>query len=193
VGRVYRVKEIFYSLQGEGMRAGVPVSFVRFAGCNLSCWFCDTDFKGGDRMSAFDVLAECQRIGVAKNVVFTGGEPSLQLDDEIIQLFTEQGWHTAVETNGTHTLPSGITWITCSPKPDGKVVLALVNELKYVLSAGDPLPEPDCATEHYLISPCFDGLKPVPANIAWCVDLVLKNPRWQLTMQYHKTAFGGLR
>ena len=132
---MYKVNEIFYSLQGEGRWSGRPAVFVRMSGCNLKCPFCDTDFKGYKEMSAEDILAAClEKGGDCRFIVLTGGEPTLQVDAELIHLLHQQGYYLSMETNGTHVVPEGIDWITCSPKLDftegGELALKKVDELK---------------------------------------------------------------
>ena len=134
---MYKVNEIFYSLQGEGRWSGRPAVFVRMSGCNLKCPFCDTDFKGNKEMSAEDILAAClEKGGDCRFIVLTGGEPTLQVDAELIHLLHQQGYYLSMETNGTHVVPEGIAWITCSPKLDftegGELALKKVDELKLV-------------------------------------------------------------
>ncbi len=116
---VYSINEIFYSLQGEGRWSGTPMVFVRFSACNLRCPFCDTDFSMGKRMSADEIITEAERIGAGcGRVVFTGGEPSLQLDRKLVKAFHDKGYFIHIETNGTGKLPEGIDWTTLSPKSD---------------------------------------------------------------------------
>lgn len=118
---MYRVNEIFYTLQGEGCHSGIPAVFIRFSGCNLRCPWCDTDFADYTEMTAEEITAEAVAIYAIPNerrrmVVLTGGEPSLQVDDTLIQELHKAGFYICIETNGTHPLPEGIDWITCSPK-----------------------------------------------------------------------------
>ena len=118
---MYRVNEIFYTLQGEGAHAGIPAVFVRLSGCNLRCPWCDTEFKEYREMSAAAIVAEVQDLYDIPNerrkmVVLTGGEPSLQVDTALINALHEAGFYICIETNGTRPLPEGIDWITCSPK-----------------------------------------------------------------------------
>ena len=110
-----RVNEIFYSLQGEGYFTGTPAVFLRLSGCNLKCWFCDTRHHEAREMKPDEIVAEMQQYP-SRHLVITGGEPSLQLDREFINLLHEHGYFVQVETNGTMRLPSNVDWITCSPK-----------------------------------------------------------------------------
>lgn len=115
--KTYRINEIFYSLQGEGRWTGRPAVFVRMSGCNLSCPFCDTDFTHYKEMTAQDIVEQCLRTGnECRFIVLTGGEPSLQADDALIEAWHQAGYYVAVETNGTHLLPQGIDWITLFAK-----------------------------------------------------------------------------
>lgn len=109
------VNEIFYSLQGEGGRTGEASIFIRLSKCNLACSFCDTDFEFGNRMTLDEILAEISQYP-CQWIIWTGGEPTLQLKDETVAFFTEKGYKQAIETNGTRRVPAGIDYITCSPK-----------------------------------------------------------------------------
>lgn len=192
-----RVNEIFYSLQGEGYHSGVPSVFVRFSGCNLRCPFCDTDHSSGSGMTDDEIVAEINRYP-AHWIILTGGEPSLQIDEDFLQtLHNATGKRIAIETNGTNALPNGIDWITVSPKTGigGNVELplrvALADEIK-VVDTGQPL-EPyftlDCRRDSTLmyLQPCFVGdPDTLRANIARTVNRVLTDPRWRLSAQTHR-------
>lgn len=192
-----RVNEIFYSLQGEGYHSGVPAVFVRFSGCNLRCPFCDTDHSSGSGMTDDEIVAEINRYP-AHWIILTGGEPSLQIDEDFLQtLHNATGKRIAIETNGTNALPNGIDWITVSPKTGigGNVELplrvALADEIK-VVDTGQPL-EPyftlDCRRNSTLmyLQPCFVGdPDTLRANIARTVNRVLTDPRWRLSAQTHR-------
>ena len=117
-----KINEIFYSLQGEGFHTGTPAVFIRFSGCNLKCPFCDTHHEEGTLMSDEEILAEVRKYP-ARTVILTGGEPSLWIDEELINLLHQAGKFICIETNGTHPLPDGIDWITCSPKQGGELKL----------------------------------------------------------------------
>ena len=112
----YRVNEIFYSLQGEGRNTGRAAVFIRFSGCNLRCSFCDTDFSSYTEMSGDDILEAIRPWKHCGFVVLTGGEPSLQVDDALVDALHREGFCLAMETNGTHAVPEGIDWVTVSPK-----------------------------------------------------------------------------
>ena len=189
-----RVSEIFYSLQGEGFRAGHASVFVRLSGCDLACGFCDTEFESGSEMSLEEIAAAIHdaKQGQPCNwIVWTGGEPTLQLTPEAVKFFKERGWKQAIETNGNHHAPAGLDWVACSPKvaehvlakhfPDG------VDELRYVRHSGQPgIPEPKITAKHYYLSPRFDGDRVNPDNLQHCIKLCLKNPKWHLSVQSHK-------
>lgn len=192
-----RVNEIFYSLQGEGYHSGVPAVFVRFSGCNLRCPFCDTDHSSGSGMTDDEIVAEINRYP-AHWIILTGGEPSLQIDEDFLQtLHNATGKRIAIETNGTNALPKGIDWVTVSPKTGigGNVELPLrvtfANEIK-VVDTGQPL-EPyftlDCRRDSTLmyLQPCFVGdPDTLRANISRTVNRVLADPRWRLSAQTHR-------
>lgn len=184
------VNEIFYSLQGEGGRAGQASIFIRLAKCNLACSFCDTDFERGVKMSLEEVLDTIEPYG-CKWIIWTGGEPTLQLTDAIVAFFKERGYLQAIETNGTRRVPTGIDYITCSPKQDFEKVRELipeVDELRFPIQKGDSLPDiavlPE--TERYLLSPIFDDQTIMQENVDHCVALVKENPLWALSLQIHK-------
>lgn len=184
------VNEIFYSLQGEGGRTGQPSVFVRLSKCNLACSFCDTDFAFGKPMSAHQILDEIGQFG-CKWIIWTGGEPTLQLSDEIVSFFKQHGYLQAIETNGTRKVPSGIDYITCSPKQNFEKIRTLipkVDELRFPMEKGDPLPDISILpqTERYLLSPIFDGATVIRENVDYCVALIKENPAWALSLQIHK-------
>jgi 7-carboxy-7-deazaguanine synthase (Cx14CxxC type) len=209
----YAVKEIFYTLQGEGANAGRPAVFCRFAGCNLwsgreadraqaVCTFCDTEFvgtdgTGGGRFADAEALASAiaslwpaDRI-VSRFVVCTGGEPALQLDDALILALHTRGFTIAIETNGTLPLPDGIDWICVSPKSDATIVVIRGDELKLVYPQDRAMPERfEClAFDHFLIQP-MDCLAGDPTALMRhterAVEYCLSHPQWRLSMQTHK-------
>ncbi len=264
----YHVNEIFYSIQGEGDRAGTANVFVRFAFCNLECddqvmptqllvkpeqeeaarailssgprpdddtlseltnefaldfmeratkhaeainragarlddrvglamriashaagFKCDTDFAGGYKLTAAQLLEAAENVaGDCRSVIFTGGEPSLQVDAELMEAF--ESWYTAMETNGTQHVPDGwLDWLTVSPKT-AEHTLRIdhpVSELKYVRNAGQGIPKPSLKADHYLLSPAFgaDGFVDAAA-LRNCVELCKHNQKWKLSLQQHK-------
>jgi organic radical activating enzyme len=184
------VNEIFYSLQGEGGRTGQASIFIRLAKCNLACSFCDTDFERGVKMTLEEVLNEIED-WPCRWIVWTGGEPTLQLTDAVVAFFKERGYSQAIETNGTRRVPNGIDYITCSPKQHFekvKELIPVVDELRFPIEKGDPLPDISILpeTERYLLSPIFDNQQMIPENVDYCISLVREHPEWALSLQTHK-------
>lgn len=185
-----RVNEIFYSLQGEGGRTGEPSIFIRLSKCNLSCSFCDTEYETGVRMTIEEVLEHISHF-TCKWIIWTGGEPTLQLTDEVIEIFKSKGYKQAIETNGTRRVPNGLDYITCSPKQEFHIVKLLipeVDELRFPISKGDPLPDISILpkSKRYFLSPIFDDKTMIPENVEYCTNLVMQNPPWSLSLQMHK-------
>lgn len=206
----YTVKEIFYTLQGEGAQTGRPAVFCRFSGCNLwsgreedrataECTFCDTDFVGvsadGGRFTDAKALADAVRgawpndfsaAGARPLVVCTGGEPLLQLDAAAVGALHDAGFEIAIETNGTQAAPAGIDWVCVSPK--GKTLLALTcgDELKLVYPQADALPErfEHLEFRHFFLQP-MDG-RDIERNTRLALEYCLTHPRWRLSLQTHK-------
>jgi 7-carboxy-7-deazaguanine synthase (Cx14CxxC type) len=204
---VYHVKEIFYTLQGEGANAGTPAVFCRFAGCNLwtgreqdragaICQFCDTDFVGTDGsgggkfQSAQDLARACRAAARPVTgkllVVLTGGEPMLQVDAALIDALHEAGFTAAIETNGTLPVPEAIDWICVSPKAGTTLAQRTGNELKLVYPQNGLPPEAvtGLAFDHYFLQP-MDGPhqnENTEAAMAYC----LAHPHWRLSVQTHK-------
>jgi 7-carboxy-7-deazaguanine synthase (Cx14CxxC type) len=206
---VYTVKEIFYTLQGEGAHAGRPAVFCRFAGCNLwtgreadrasaVCKFCDTDFVGigpdGGRFATADALADAVAAawpgddegGRTRFVVCTGGEPLLQLDTAAIDALHRRGFTVAVETNGTQPLPRGLDWVCVSPKAGAELVVRGGDELKLVFpqEGGEPERYQHLEFRHFALQP-MDG-PDRDANTRAAVAYCLAHPRWRLSVQTHK-------
>lgn len=204
----YSVKEIFYTLQGEGNHAGRPAVFCRFSGCNLwsgreedrstaVCQFCDTDFVGtdglgGGKFSTASALAE--RINglwpatftKSKYVVFTGGEPLLQLDADLIKAMHDVGFEIAIETNGTIPVPDGVDWICVSPKMGANLVVFKGDELKVVIPQLGQAMQAYAALdfEHFFVQ-AMDG--PLLAkNLNLAIEFCKSNPQWKLSLQTHK-------
>ncbi len=204
----YSVKEIFYTLQGEGAQAGRPAVFCRFAGCNLwsgreedrasaICRFCDTDFIGtdgenGGKFTDADALAA--RIAAQwpaahphnKYVVFTGGEPLLQLDTALIEAIHAQGFEIAIETNGTLPVPDGVDWVCVSPKQGADLVVTRGSELKVVVPQTgqdlEQLAQLDFA--HHFLQPMDGPHKKQHTELA--ITTCKRDPRWRLSLQTHK-------
>lgn len=209
----YAVKEIFYTLQGEGVNAGRPAVFCRFAGCNLwsgreadrataVCSFCDTDFVGtdgigGGKFASADALADAVTShwpathAEGRFIVCTGGEPALQLDAALVDALHAHGFAIAIETNGTLPLPERIDWVCVSPKSDATLVVTSGDELKLVYPQADAMPErfADLDFDHFLIQP-MDGLAGDQAtrgaHTERAVEYCLSHPQWRLSMQTHK-------
>ncbi len=205
---MYSVKEIFYTLQGEGAQAGRPAVFCRFAGCNLwsgreedrataVCQFCDTDFvgtngEGGGKFADSEVLAETinklwpEAYTASKYVVFTGGEPLLQLDAALIGSMHARGFEIAIETNGTLPVPDGVDWICVSPKMGSQLMVKKGSELKVVI----PQLGQDLHTyEHldfanFFVQPMDGPL--AERNTQLAIETCKRNPKWKLSLQTHK-------
>ncbi|MDR2040817.1 MAG: 7-carboxy-7-deazaguanine synthase QueE [Tannerella sp.] len=185
------VKEIFYSLQGEGGRQGEASIFIRLSGCNLRCDFCDTDDSGGTVMETGEALAHI-RAFPCQWIVWTGGEPTLQLTDEILALFKRAGYRQAIESNGHKPLSPLLDYTVVSPKGTtdyAKRVNPRVSEIRLPVRKGDLLPALSALPEarHYFLSPVFAAEAAVTrANINYCVEQIKRRPEWRLSLQIHK-------
>lgn len=195
----YHINEIFYSLQGEGFHTGQPAVFVRFAGCNLRCPFCDTDFSHSEPMTAQQIAERVFTYSTDPHtlIVLTGGEPSLQVDNQLIKALRAHHMTIAIETNGTRQIPDGIDWVTVSPKADDSVttstkangsvtplLLTHANEVKIVFTP-QTLPLLDhwrstIQADHYFLQPCSC------ANTDEVIAYILAHPYWRLSLQTHK-------
>ncbi len=204
----YSVKEIFYTLQGEGAQTGRAAVFCRFSGCNLwsgreedraqaVCAFCDTDFvgtdgPGGGKFATAEALAEAvsgcwpSPATDSRLVVCTGGEPLLQLDESLVEAFHARGFEVAVETNGTQPAPPGLDWVCVSPKANAEVTLTRGNELKLVFPQPEAMPDrfEQLDFEHFFLQP-MDGPE-VAANTRAVIDYCKRHPRWRISLQTHK-------
>ncbi len=204
---MYSVKEIFYTLQGEGANAGTPAVFCRFAGCNLwsgreedrpaaICRFCDTDFVGTDGTGggkfrdaetlALAITEAFEGDSSRRFVVLTGGEPALQADAALVQALHAQGFRIAIETNGTVAVTEGIDWICVSPKAGTALTQTSGHELKLVFPQAGLLPEEveTLAFDHFYLQPMDgpDQARNTEAAVRYC----LRNPLWRLSVQTHK-------
>ena len=204
----YSVKEIFYTLQGEGVHAGRPAVFCRFSGCNLwsglerdrssaICQFCDTDFVGTDGINGgkfrtpaelVDTIKQMRPEGAPnKCIVCTGGEPLLQLDPPLIQALSDAEFEIAVETNGTIAAPAGIDWICVSPKSGSELLQTSGNELKLVYPQNGAPPDLFVGLDfdHFLLQP-MDSPE-IAANTEAAISYCKADPRWKLSVQSHKS------
>ena len=194
---MYRVNDIFYSLQGEGHNTGRAAVFIRFAGCNLRCSFCDTEFDTYREMTAEEIVASINTYS-ARFVVLTGGEPTLQVDEAFVDLLHQYGFEVAMESNGTRPAPNNLDWLTVSPKISGE---------KWKVESGWRLPDEvkvvfdeNTVPETYLPSPSTLSLSPIlylqPCDtgnaernaiiINRCIDYIKEHPQWRLSLQTHK-------
>ena len=207
----YAIKELYFTLQGEGAHTGRAAVFVRMTGCNLwsgreqdrqkaACWFCDTDFIGTagpggrhfeDSVTLAETIAACWQEGTSDTtegkayVVFTGGEPMLQLDAQLIDACHSHNFEVAIETNGTLVVPDSVDWICVSPKPASELVQRSGHELKLVYPQ-EVLPEDveGLDFEHFFLQP-LDG-PDQKENTKRCLDYCRKHPKWRLSLQTHK-------
>ena len=208
----YSVKEMFFTLQGEGAQAGRPAVFCRFSGCNLwsgreedrataQCSFCDTDFVGtdgqnGGKFADADALADAiaahwpeDPIGPDAYVVFTGGEPCLQLDAGLLDALKARNFECAVETNGTLDVPAGVDWICVSPKPQSTLAQTRGHELKFVYPQDALSPDQfaELDFEHFYLQPMDTGEAETSwHNVQAAIAYFLQNPQWRLSLQTHK-------
>lgn len=174
-----KINEIFYSLQGEGHHTGMPAVFIRFSGCNLKCSFCDTSHEDGEMLSDEEILSKVNAYP-AQTVILTGGEPSLWIDKEFIDLLHQAGKYVCIETNGTFALPNNIDWVTCSPKGNTQIVLQRIDELKVVYLGQDLTRFAAMEATYYFLQPCSCK------NTEEVVDYILLHPTWRLSLQTHK-------
>jgi organic radical activating enzyme len=196
---ILKVVEIFHSIQGEGANTGRSAVFVRLANCNLNCSFCDTNWLEYAEMTVSDVLEQVKKFSRVNDypnnlLIWTGGEPTLQLTNEILENFS--GYYNCIETNGTNPVPSLIQYISCSPKVSPEILkrnFNRVNEFRYPVCAGVILPEISelPPADNYFVSPLFVGEEKKHVernndNILYSIDYVKKNPQWRLSLQIHK-------
>lgn len=179
-------------MQGEGRWAGRPAIFVRFSGCNLKCPFCDTDFSKYKEMTASDILLEIASLSDrCRFIVLTGGEPTLQLDETLIEALHAHGCFIAVETNGTHHCPWNVDWVTFSPKDayvkNAQPVITHADEIKIVFDGEHDINDYKVHANHKYLQPCDTGDKAKNAKIMeQLVDFLLENPEWSMSLQQQK-------
>ena len=191
---MWKVNEIFYSLQGEGYNTGTASVFIRLSGCNLHCAFCDTQHEEGTMMSLPEIVEQVMQYPKAPLIVLTGGEPSLWIDDDFVTGLKQMtGKRIAIETNGTHPLPQGIDWVTLSPKTglgnsgDLPVILTRCDELKVVYLGQDLSQYNNITADHRYLQPCWvSDSDQCSRNIHATVQAVLDNPQWRLSLQTHR-------
>ena len=201
-GGALRINEIFYSIQGEGHYTGTPAVFVRLAGCNLNCWFCDTEFHSFTEMSEDEIVAEASQYP-SRYMVITGGEPTLQLTASLTSKLHAIGFYIMLETNGTQPLPEGciVDWITCSPKHPSPnthhptpnthhpIRIQRIDELKVVYEGTEQdMSQYDVIqAKEYRLQPCCTGDRQKDTFITnQTIDYILTHPKWRLSLQTHK-------
>ncbi len=201
---MYSVNEVFYSLQGEGANAGLPVVFVRFCGCNLSCSWCDTKHEQGTVLSANDIRKAIDETrGRCSRIILTGGEPALSIDEHLVVSLKQGGFWVGIETNGTLPLPwvhkegqmfgSALDWVTVSPK-EGTIILSpirVIDEVRIPIDMQTSVRRLEEVSSHlkaknYVLSPIFDGDNPVIENIERAIWLAKEAPLWRVSIQQHK-------
>lgn len=180
-----KINEIFYSLQGEGYHTGTPAIFIRFSGCNLKCDFCDTLHQEGKQMTEAQIVEEVRKYP-AMLVVLTGGEPTLQVTTELCEKLHNIGKYIAIETNGTHPVPYGVDWITCSPKYE-PLEIHNCDELKVVYEGQDMSQYDSIRAYRRFLQPC-DRKDPEynKQNIAKVIEYCLAHPEWRISIQTQK-------
>lgn len=187
----YKINEIFYSLQGEGHNAGKAAVFVRFSKCNLRCPFCDTNFDDYKEMTADEIMIVVRQYTPCKFVVLTGGEPTLQVTPALLKHFHQEGYYISMETNGTHVIPEGIDWVTCSPKKPfvgtGDITITEANEVKVVYDGIHPISNYGIRSAELYVQPCDVGNVQQNREILnQTIAFVKTHPQWKLSLQLHK-------
>lgn len=187
INKLYKINDIFYSIQGEGYHSGMAAIFIRFSGCNLNCSFCDTNFDNYELLTAQQILSKCVNLipnKLKKNsilLVLTGGEPALHIDDYLLNTLHSANFIISIETNGTLKLSNKIDWVVCSPKENSKIVLNNVDELKIVyLNQDVEFLYNKIKAKYYYLQPCS------MLNTQDIIKYILANPHWQLSLQIHK-------
>lgn len=191
-----KVTEIFYSLQGEGSRSGEPSIFIRLQGCSAhnACFKsgidCDTEFISGSEMNLDQIYKELQKYK-GSWIIWTGGEPMDQLDENILKYFKDRGYNQALETSGIRKPCVGFDYISLSPKVAEHVILKkwgdqYIDEVRWVRSKGQMIPDTKIKADFYYISPHSSGGELNKDNMLWCIELIKENPKWRLSIQQHK-------
>ena len=189
-----KVNEIFYSLQGEGGRAGEASIFIRLAGCNLKCDFCDTEYEKYTEMTLKEIHTAIGKFP-CKWIVWTGGEPCIQLCTDILCWFSVNGFYQAVETNGSIYIPFGFDYVTISPKLGMQRLLDVskeyrfnIDEIRAPFAIGKIIPNVKDIpkVKHYYLSPIFNGDKMDQENLQFCIQYCLEHPEWKLSIQQQK-------
>lgn len=194
--KFYKINEIFYSIQGEGLNTGTPAVFIRFSGCNLKCPFCDTEHNDGKLLTWGEIreqIMHCTPEILPPLVVLTGGEPTLTVDDELCEKLAELFSVVAMESNGTHRPPVNVSFLTISPKSDfvlnAETVVDSCNELKIVFD-GKHCPEPwvnKIKAKTYFLQPCDKGnYKENEKILRACIRYIKEHPHWRLSLQTQK-------
>lgn len=191
-----KISEIFYSVQGEGARAGSANVFIRLSGCKTkdACFAsgvkCDTEFESGREWTLTEIETWIKDNAVPGcAIIWTGGEPAQQLTEEIVEHFKALGHYQAIETSGLFSVPGNLDFVVLSPKVAEHVIaknFKRVNELRYVRHAGQDIPKPSIEADHYFVSPHSDGFEINSTNLKHCINLVKENPQWKLSVQQHK-------
>ncbi len=198
-----RINNIFYSLQGEGRNTGRAAVFIRFAGCNLRCSFCDTEFESYREMSDEDIVAEVEALSPRPSnllkdaccqgdaralrplIVLTGGEPTLQVDEAFVDLLHQHDYEVAMESNGTRFAPRNLDWLTVSPKQSP--IRQHCNEVKVIFVDAGHVPDIELEADYYYLQPCDVGdAERNKAITQACVEYIKQHPQWRLSLQTHK-------
>lgn len=186
-----RVNEIFYSIQGEGFFSGTPAIFIRFSGCNLKCPFCDTTHHTYQELSEDEIIGFVSQYK-SELVVITGGEPTLQLTDSLVERLHKIHKFVTIETNGTVSVPQDVDWITVSPKQEyvgqfAKPIISKANEVKVVYDNIHNVSDYGIEAEFYFVQPCDTGDdKKNEEIIKSCINFIKENPKWRLSLQTQK-------
>lgn len=192
MNKIYRVNDLFYSLQGEGRNTGRAALFIRFSGCNLRCPFCDTDFSRYEELTAPEIIARLASLAdqpadsARPLVVLTGGEPTLQVDASLIDALHEAGYtEVAMESNGTCEPPANLDWLTVSPKE--RVAVKHADELKVLFDGQTPVSTYGIEADYHYLQPCDTGDDRLNADITQaCAAYIRRHPEWRLSLQTHK-------